>query len=141
MWKAYSDTSSSSVNGDEPIWAITTFATGSYTIDTAYQMTERGGSWRISNASRSSSLDFYSVVGDVSCGSTNHVHIDHGGSSNKAEIATFYSCSWDGMSSYGTYLLYAYTGHGGNGYFSEAYSNGSFTGTNNIMAYELFYKE
>ena len=29
---------------------------------------------------------------------------------------------------------------GGNGYFSEAYSNGSFTGTNNIMAYELFYK-
>ena len=140
MWKAYSDTSLSSVNGDDPIWAITTFATGSYTIDTAYQMTERGNNWRISNASRSNSINFYSVLGNVSCGQNDHVHIDYGSTSTKTEIASFYSCSWDGESSYGTYLLYAYTGHGGGGYFSQAYSNGTFTGNNTITAYEIFYK-
>ena len=140
MWKAFSDTSSKSINGDDPLWAITTVPQGSYTVDTAYQMTERGGSWRISGADRSTSLDFYSVIGNVSCSSSGSVHIDHGSTGNKAEIATFYGCSWDGQSSYSEYLLYVYTTHNGTGYFSRAFSNGSFTGSNEIMAYELFIK-
>ena len=84
-------------------------------------------------------MDFYSVTGNVSCSSSEHVHIDHGYTGYKAEIASYYGCSWDGQTSYTGYLLYSYSTHGG-GYFAQSYSNGVYSGTGPINVYEVYYK-
>ena len=98
-------------------------------------MTERGTSLRISNAARSNTMDFYSVIGNVTCSSSNHIHLDHVYTGYKAEVATFYGCSWNGQSSYNEYLFYVYSSHGSGGYFALSYVNGSFTATGPIFAY------
>ena len=142
MWKAFKNRKGDSRNGDQPMWAIGTFATGSYNIDSVYNMTSRGWNWRINNAYRNNSLDFYSIKGNVSCTSDRHVHLDYGKNGyNKTDIATFYGCSWDGETSYNAYLLYLYTGHNYNrGYFAKSVSNRYDQGDNSISVYEVYYK-
>jgi hypothetical protein len=140
MWKGFNNTTNKSINGQQPTWAIVTYPTGGYQVDNLYAMTERGTTWRISSAYRNASMDFYSVIGNVSCSYQTHVHVDHGYTGYKAEIASFYGCSWNGQSSYDGYLLYYYSTHNNNGYFARTYENGSYTGRTEIMAYEIFYR-
>ena len=140
MWKAFKNRKDDSRKGDKPMWAIVTYPTGSYNVDSVYAMTNRSGSWRLSNAYRNNSLNFYSVKGNVSCTSDRHIHIDHGHVNYyNAEIATFYGCKWDGQSSYSGYLLYLYTQYN-SGYFAQSYSNGSDRGDNSMSVYEIYYK-